>query len=295
MTSRPDRYYGSSGAVPLSGTLLMLVGGTVLAFAASLLYSFAELHVTHQKLKALIACVFALLMGAAFMGLARGGAVRHRPFAGLVGLVLGILTLYFAWMWFFLIGRGWNWQDLFPDPVALWNDIGAQAQKGLWVNRRGVPIGPTELTIGWSVEAVVVLVASAWIASSNAAPFCENCGRWTIAHPARTLPYAVRETLAQALEDERYDELFNLTQRPATAGHSITAVVQCCPDCDESNFLTLNAVVTKNPRKPDKTETAPFLVNLAVPATVAAWVRAGIPAQETLASDAEAADALEPI
>jgi hypothetical protein len=261
---------------------------------ASLLYAFAEVHVTQQRVKVALVVLFAIGLAAVIRFLARMGGVRDQSFAAFVGFVLGILAVYFAWMWFLLILGGWNPRDLMQDPATIWRRIVVLAQNGIWQNRRG-PVGPQELTLWWAGETAIILVCSAWGATLNSEPFCERCNRWTIASPTLALPFAARAPLIRALEDEQYDELLRLEQRPEIPDREITAVVFSCPDCDDTHYLTLKAVRYSSAKKESKAETAPILEQLSIPAVVAKWIRerAALEMQEQAGSHDAKADATE--
>ncbi|MBX3442932.1 MAG: hypothetical protein KF774_11040 [Planctomyces sp.] len=273
MTDEADRYYSGSGAVPLRGTIIVLLGGALAIAGLSLLYSIAEFYVSHQKLKVLIALCYAMLVGGAVKLLSRFGAVRSRLFSGLLGLALGLFAVYSAWMWFLVILSGWNMQVAGLSPTVMWEAIQALAGAGIWRNRNGIAVGATELAVWWSLEALAVIAAATYMATTNREPYCEACGRWTEASPIAALPPAPIEALKAELEDERYESLYRLGRQPLTPGAGLTAQVWTCRDCKESNFLTMSDVSVKVKGSEEKVTSTAFVQHLLVPEEVARWVR----------------------
>jgi len=272
MSDAGDRYYQGSGAVPLKGTLLMLVGGLAVVIPSTLVYAWGEFHVSHQKLKAIIAIVFATLIGGAVQALARYGAVRSRLFAGLAGATIGALALYFAWMWFLVIYFQWNLQVLLIDPGDLAKLVVQMVNQGVW-QRRGAAISPTELSFLFGGEALLLIGSATLMATRNSEPYCEACGKWTKPSPPMALPATDSDGLTRELENERYEALLRLPQSPATEDAGISAQVYSCPTCEESNYLTLSRVDVKKKGKDLAVTTTEFLTHLIVPHDVAEWVR----------------------
>jgi hypothetical protein len=237
----------------------------------TLFYSWVELKVSHQKLKLVIAIVFAMLIGGAVQGLARWGAVRSRVFSGIVGAAIGSLAVYFAWVWFLVIWDQWNFQYFLMDPTDIWREIELRIGLGRW-QRRNQPIPSTELTLMFAGEALLIVGCSALMATRNRQPYCESCGKWTASGPALILPTTDAAELKRQLEDESYSALTTLASRPLTEGAGTSAIVHRCPDCRESNFLSLSRFTATTKGKETKVVTTPFMTHLVIPAEVADWV-----------------------
>lgn len=272
MSDASERYYRGSGAVPLKGTLLMLLGGLAVVVPATLVYSWGEMNVSHQKLKALIAIVFAMLIGGAVQGLARVGAVRSRLFAGLTGAVIGAMTVYFAWLWFLVILYQWDFGILMADPAEVVDIIKQNVNQGRW-QRNNNPISPTEMGFIFAVEALLLIGFPTLMATRNRDPYCEACGKWTKTSPPLALPSTDSAGLKRDLEDENYEPLLRLPQQPMTEGSGTTVQLFCCPDCEDSNYLTLSTVTVTQKKKDVNVVTTPFMTYLSVPKEIADWVR----------------------
>src|SRR5690606_37716013 len=121
--------------------------------------------------------LFAPLAGAAIGGAIKGGAllgrVRHRGFLGLVGLAMGLVGAYFAWVVFIRVWDGggvWVW-----DPGVLVSAIGQISELGVWDNQ---PTG-IWLKLIYAAETLTIMLVSCIVASLPTRPFCDSCNVWT--------------------------------------------------------------------------------------------------------------------
>lgn len=235
MTSNPDRYYRSAGAVPFAGILLVSLFGFVAAAVCGGLYAAADWYIAYD----IIPFLFAPLSGAAIGGAIYGGAllgrVRHRGFLALVGLAMGLIGAYFSWVVFIRIWDGggfWLW-----DPLGLLLAINEISEIGIWENQ---PTG-IWLKLIYGVEALTITVASAIVASLPSRPFCDPCNQWTKQLPETAiLKLTDPEALRERLEDSQYEALDELFDPTVDAANCFHANVLTCPGCEESNYLTVS-------------------------------------------------------
>ncbi len=116
---------------------------------------------------------YAGLIGGWVYCCARFGKIRSRFFSGLVGFVIGLAALHFAWVWFLCVLTGRDLQVLWMDPFTLWDTVKDLGQAGIWT-RDGRVIGPTEQFLWWGGEALAIILASTIIAAQQTRPFCEG-------------------------------------------------------------------------------------------------------------------------
>ncbi len=271
--SRADvahRYYQASGRVPFTGTITMLLLGALGVLVLAPLYALADYHARHDKLKLIVAMVYAALAGGWVYYCAYLGKVRNRAFGGIVGFVIGVFALYFAWTSFLCILFGWDLRVLFLDPITLVTTaLPELAQSELWT-KGGKPVGPTELTVWWVGEALIILIASTALAAQQSRPFCEECGRWTKKASELRMAVPTSPALKEDLEAEKYEELAKLVRLPAAENIATAATVYSCPGCDDSHYINL-LVTTKDEQNNAGSYT--ILKHLSIPPEVAAWIK----------------------
>lgn len=278
-----DRYYRPSGAIPLKGNLLMLLAGGAAAVILALAYSLFDYYVPIDVLRAVGAVGFGALVGGIVRGLALAGHVRHPAFCRLAGLVVGLIALYAAWVWFLWILSGYEFFIL--QPQELWLTIQFLAANGIWqAGDRVVPQG--ELYAWWTGEALLLVGLPVLMAANAKRPYCEQCGRWTEATDGVLhLRSDTGRDIRRELENENYSLLEELRISYGDAGDRDDAKVQCCPDCDESNYLTVTHVSIVEKKGEPQAKTANVVQNLLVPAEVAEIVNRPQPAARFVALD----------
>jgi hypothetical protein len=274
MTDSDERYYRSSGAVPVTGTLILLLGGLVAILPVAFVYALLQYYIPVEKLKVLITVFYAAAVGGFVKQFSQVGAIRSRGFSALVGFVLGVAAAYSAWLWYLFKMSDWNLQALTLDPVTLLDTLKDLANRGIWV-RKGKPLSSTELFAFWGLEAASVIITATVMAAQKKPPYCEACRRWTQPNGGMRLPLTEAFRLRVDLEEERYDELPKLAGQQHSEEGAILANVNSCPACDESHFLTLSEVKVVRTKKETKTETKAFVTDLIIPGEIATWVRQG--------------------
>ncbi|AMV17712.1 hypothetical protein [Planctomyces sp. SH-PL14] len=246
-----DRYYRPSGRVPFTGTLLMLVLGIAGVFLLAPVYAAADYHAQYDKLRMLAIMAYAGLTGGWVYLCARIGKIRSRFFAGLVGFVIGVAALHFAWVWFLCVLFGWDLQVLWMAPFSLWEAVKELGNAGIWT-RDGRVIGPTEQFLWWGGEALAIILASTIIAAQQTRPFCEGCNSWTSKGVEHSFTPVLAPELKAELEQEEYSRLRDLIRKPGSPAASAVATVYSCPHCDEAHYLDI-AVVLKEGENQSRT------------------------------------------
>ena len=235
-----DRYYRNSGAVPFGGTLLMLACGAGAALALSVAYALIDAKVPYVALVACATFVFGVGVGGAVRYGARQGRVRNRLFSAVVAATIGLLAVYFTWIWFV-----WLIFDPSPpiaellDPSVLSEFVRFIADRGFRQVGEDVPRGAALYAL-WLAEAAVIVVGAIALSIEQDRPYCEHCQRWT--EPTDAEPVFATADLAPlraALEEERYEEVEQLRRRPADPDDCLRGVVRVCPECQDSNYLTV--------------------------------------------------------
>ena len=243
MESYADRYYKPSGAVPLLGTILMQVFGTAAAFLLGGIYAAANYYSPHFILTGLAVLVFGAGVGFAINLGARIGKVRNPGFVMLLGTATGLLAVYFSWVFYiFLYWRNfgvpfavWAW-----DPVVIYHNLQEFADLGIWQMESWTPTGWV-LYAFWAIEAAVVVLLSLAVSVANDAPYCDHCNAWTTKDKdVASFALTDEEQLKNDLQEDRYEVLDALAGQPKDPRDCLKAVIHSCPNCEDSDYLTIN-------------------------------------------------------
>ncbi|MFG0330878.1 MAG: hypothetical protein ACF8PN_13390 [Phycisphaerales bacterium] len=240
------RYYQPSGITSPVGPVLMFVFGGAVAATLGLVYGFISWHNPLIYINAL-----GCLAMAAFAGMAAGwgvklGHVRAPALAALIGLVIGLIAIFAAWIGWMraltgdVVGQG-AWMT---DPMTLWNEAMALTEQGVWSVFNVTPRGSGLLTL-WGIEAtaiIVVATAVSWYESMQ--PFCERCQRWAddYGEPAKLRDRGNADMLKSLLEQGDLQCLVALGPIDSSDDCWIEARVRACPQCERIGYLDLNAV-----------------------------------------------------
>jgi hypothetical protein len=242
METTLDRYYKPSGAVPFAGTILMQLFGAAAACVLGGLYAAANYYSPSVLLTGFAVLVFGAGVGFAVNLGARLGKVRNPGFILLLGTATGILAWYLAWVFYIslyfhkLAQMGvWLW-----NPVDIFHMMGVFAEEGIWSWKSWTPTGWV-LYGFWAAEALCVVLLALVVSVANDTPYCDPCNSWTkpekdVAHFALADPAQLKSDL----EEERYEVLDKLHAQGADPADCLKAVLHTCPQCEDSDYLTIN-------------------------------------------------------
>lgn len=268
MVSHPDRYYRSAGAVPFMGILLMTGAGFAAAAVCGFLYAAADWYIAYDIVPFLCAPFAGAGIGGAVRLGAMAGRVRNRAFLALVGLAMGTVGVYFAWVFFIRIwdqAGFWLW-----DPLGLVLAINAISEVGVWENQ---PTG-IWLKLIYGIEALAFMVPAAGVAAMEMKPFCDHCNAWTKpATPTAVLQLTDPDVLRERLEESQYEALDELLDPQVNRLNCLNANALKCPHCDESNYLTVSHVTIVQKGNEEHRNEKTLINNLWVPVEVVDQVR----------------------
>jgi len=272
-----ERYYRDSGAVPLFGTVFMLGCGIVAATVLSFIYAFVVYWNPFVYVSVVATGLFGLGVGIAVNVGGTLGKVRNPLYARLVGVVMGLLSLYLCWAFYLWAAQkgdadmcrqlGILEPELSFDPMRMYELIQWIADNGLWGMFGGTPTGWGLYSL-WAIEAAIIFLATVVIAGGNESAFCEPCNVWADdAENLLQLENTGYEDLRSDLEDERYERLDELHTGEHNAKDCLRVTLHTCPKCDESNFMTIKHVVVTLDNDGDEQEDETEIVNrLIIPA-----------------------------
>lgn len=277
-----DRYYRSSGVVPIAGTSLMFAGGLVAAAVLGIIYGIVCFINPLVYLTALGAVFLGMLIGRAVVFGADRGKVRNPLFVTFVGCVFGAVAVYFAWVGYVFAVTDFMVFTLQPE--FLWMMIQFVGALGAWSIGGHTPTG-WELYTLWLIEAGVILYFTAATAAGVRRPFCEECGAWTVEEKGIAIASDTdRPALLADLEREQYESLDALRRREIDPTGCLLLTLHTCPRCRESNFLTVEAMsLSANNKGELEQKVTPFVRHLRIPHDVVEQLRTEIeaPAAET--------------
>jgi hypothetical protein len=242
METLADRYYKPSGAVPLFGTILMQLFGAAAALLLGGLYAAANYYSPSVWLTGLAVLVFGAGVGFAVHLGAKIGKVRNPGFILLLGSATGLFAIYFAWV--FYIFLFWKQQLGLPiwvwNPVQIYHNMALFAEEGIWAMESWTPKGWV-LYAFWAAEALCVVLLAVAVSVANDTPYCDYCNAWTKKEKdVASFALADPLQLKGELEEERYEVLDTLHAQPADPGDCLKALIHACPQCEDSDYLTIN-------------------------------------------------------
>ena len=281
-----DRYYNNTGRVPFGGVILIQLFAVIAGAIGGLIYGALTFYNPFIYINFLATFGFGLLMGVAVQMGATVGKVRSRFFTALLGFAAGVLGMYFAWVFYLwcLFEREfflWN-------PTELYNALVFFSQMGIWEMKGWTPTGWTLIGF-WLVEAAIVIGTSTVAALSNDAPFCDDCNEWTDSaiSPAR-MPHTDIEQLRSDLENENYAVIEELQNQPAPNTDYLQASVHSCPNCEDSNYLTVSHVTITTDSDGDlQTNSKDLIKHLWIPFPLAEHLKTVTPQDQVLTAEVE--------
>jgi hypothetical protein len=215
------------------------------------MYAFSFYYVPYVYLNFLFALAFGAGTGYVVGIAAREGKIRN--VAAVSGLALGAAAVGIYVEWAACI------YALVPlaDMPALWSKLGLAAlwppivaglmadlfREGSWGLSEGVMVRGWPLVALWVVEASCIALAAVKTATQQIAklPFCESCQEWVA---GRTPHLYFGEGSEPVWTHVKQGVFETLAMTPRATGQEPTYVrliLSACPNCSESNFLTVTA------------------------------------------------------
>ena len=264
MSENTDRYYKSSGRIPFFGTVLMLGLGTLVALLSSFVYAVISRYNPIIYIQMFVTLGFGAVMGKAVNSVGHTMKVRNRFFAVLISMVIGMLGMYFAWVWYIYMLANWDLNSLIFEPTVTWAILQELAENGIWEIKGGKPTG-IALYGFWLLEAGIVLFMCYVTGAETSVPFCEECNCWTEKRDALSIAKADPALITAAMEDEQYDILPPLAAGEIHLADYMSVFCYTCPHCEDSSYLTVSSVVTVQGKEGPETNVTQFVPPIAVP------------------------------
>lgn len=236
---KSELFYEHSGRLGLSAPVILLVGLPFIV-ALSALYSYIVVYCPVVGYVNVLFLFGYVLIGGAVLGkLGTVSKCRSPGLLTLLGLVAGLVGLYFAWVFFIkaLLGEEVSVIAVALQPTGVWRTAQAINADGWW--------GPSGIA-QWalvSIEALIIVGGLALITSASISRevFCEDCGTWC--KPFDTIHLKpTEEMLSGKAEELDHLKLLALEPTEATEYPRFDAEVLQCSGCQMTQAIRLKIV-----------------------------------------------------
>jgi hypothetical protein len=262
--------YQHSGKIGLS-PLLLLVAGIPLLLILACIYGYINVYnPIGGYVTFLIILGYAFACGFVVNILLKYGKCRNKTLCFVSGAVGGLLSLYFAWV-FFLYVLTHRFTDMnvgilqiIFSPLMMWDMIASINESG-WFTIKGATPSGIVLWIFWLIEAVTILFVAMLIGSFaiDDEMFCEKCGKWCDLSETKHLkiPPEIASTKAGDINPLTLNNLENaesITARPV-----IKAELLKCANCINYSgwkYKVVSSEIDKDGNEKDTTNNIPGIV-----------------------------------
>ena len=243
-------YYRPSGRFSFSGLVVMLAFGGVAGVVLGAAYGYLDQFNPIVYINFLATLLFGAGMALAARFGVRNGKVRSPLLAALVGIIIGVIGMYSAWVFWINALSVRSKQAVWAfDPGRLWSIMQAIAQHGAW-SLKGTNVSGAALWIIWAIEAAIVIgICTVKCRSYAREPYCEECGAW--AEPAFGGLRAGRCDDARSLRMQlEAGNLGALSALPSPTTDRFSEIkLTMCPECQKVGYLSVAAVTIVAGRK----------------------------------------------
>ena len=291
MRAQPGTYYAASGTAPVAGLGVMAAAILVVPTAAGVGYGILTYLNPFIYLNVLGTIGLGWLVGKAVAKAGQIGKVRCAGAAVIFGSLAGLVACYAGWVGYLLALS--EFEALVLNPLALLRILGKLSEKGIWSIHKMTPTGIVLWSFWLAELGILVYFAAIQCREALArVPFCEECERWTAEEQdAACLEVCEMDMLRQALEARHWEVLTQLDRSDPASPNCLRLNLHVCPECANSNFLTVrHVVVTVDSEGKKNTSAEDVAARICIPAETVAAVRAimKVPLKEPAAA-AEAA------
>ncbi len=270
-----ERYYKSSGRIPIVGVVVTVAAGMACAAVLGCIYGAISFYNPFIYVNFLGALGVGFLPAIVITKVAYWGKIRNNPFLMVLGIITGLVALYFSWVGYLFVALAsggvfelsfMNAIYLIASPLGVWEIILGLAENGGWSMMGYTPTGIV-LYLLWAVEAGIIIAVNSIGATGNEEPFCEDCKVWTEARDdTPLLQKQNRFELKENLEQENYKVLDEMLKEEADPTNCFSAIFNICPHCKASSYLTVIHITIKVDEEGKlESNTTDVIKNLTVP------------------------------
>lgn len=262
--------YQHSGKLGL-GPILLPAAGIPLLLILALIYAYINVYnPIGGYITLLIILGYAFVCGLVIATLLKLGKVRNSRFCFVSAVVGGLLSLYFAWVFFlYVLAHRFDLMEvgvlqLLFNPFAVLSVMNEINKTG-WFSIKGATPSGIFLWILWLIEAGIILgvVTLAGSAAVDDEMFCEKCDRWCEVAETKHLkiPPGLASTKASDINPLTFGNLEdadNINARPAIQAERLKC--SNCVDYSGWKFKVISTEIDKDGNEKDKTDNIPGIV-----------------------------------
>ena len=265
-TLKSDLYYVESGQVNPVGALTFLGLGALAALGLGAAYAYLSFYIPLVYVNLIIAGGFGFALGWVAAKIAKMAKVRNASVLLGGGFLIGLLGLYFAWV--FWIHAFSEFSMLSFNPGDIFNIMQLLGITGVWEIFGSTPTGGM-LYLIWALEAIIIIGVCVVVTKAffTRQPYCEDCNTWTeeMVISDRIEPIAEPKAFIQRLEAKDFTALTSLERVAADFPVRTKVEISDCPDCNGNAYLTVELVkVTVDDEGKTSTNLIPLVENLKI-------------------------------
>ncbi len=240
---REQLHYKNSGSFSILSPVYILGIGMLSALILGTIYAYATFYIPIIYLSVLLTVGLGYLIGAITGYAGKIGLVRNKAIMLVSGAVIGLITLYVAWVvWIFILS---GHEALILSPVSLIFVMIEVSKEGVWSIGNDTPTGWFLYAV-WATEACMIVGFSATASKSfmGDTPFCERCVRWA-EEELEFWPLSLPEhpeIIQEKIERGGIDAIQALTPEEDGISNYSKLILRACEGCEDSRFLTFKIV-----------------------------------------------------
>ncbi len=264
--------YRHSGKTPLAGLTLATLAGLATAIVLGVIYSYAIVYCPIVYGNLLLTFLYGCAIGAAVTWGSKVGHVRSRLMPSVIGISCAAVGLYVAWGADLLARLGFppNGDVLGAfNPEVLCEYIKVFYANGFWAIGHGggannANVSGIFLAVVWFAEAAIILGGAAFIPWQwlGGMAYCEPCERWLqSAKGVQRLSFGIDDAVVGRIAAGDLSPLDTWPRAKPGDQFFYRLSLDICTNCPDSNYLSIERVITQPDKKGKPQQVVTPLVN----------------------------------
>lgn len=278
-------YYKPSGKAPISGIILALAGGAVVAVALSIVYIALQWFIPFIYINVVFTLLFSVGLAGLGAELLKRGKIRNMTVAMVIGIIISLVAFYSQWALFIsltlessgtasiageigIVKTSFNlntFSKVFLEPKFVFASIKELNEIGTFSLKRTVVSG-TFLWIVWIIEALIILGSGFFVRLYvKNKPYSETCDKWLKETSSKHALVTDTIALKKSLEEGKYSETLQIIKENPPLENAYSEVfIYALPEDRVAYISILNVTKTQN-GKDEKVHTDEFIKLLRIP------------------------------